>query len=486
MAVAKTKPGTKKLSEVAKYLCRPAGIVSTGWPAVEKTCRDKLSIEFDEWQRGIGRLALAKRTDGMLAAMVGGVGMSLPRQVGKTFLLTGMIFGLCINTPGLLVIWTAHHSKTSGETFLAMQAFAQRAKVKPYIQQVFTGSGDEEIRFANGSRILFGARERGFGRGIPGVDILVMDEAQILSDKALENMLATLNTSQFGLQLYVGTPPKPEDNSEAFQRMRNEALAAIKSSDGVSEDTAWVECGADKGADPNDVKQIAKANPSFPHRTPLESVRRLQKKLTADGHRREGLGIWDEVSLRVIEPVAWEALKAPDWPAPERVVLVLAVSQDREWACIGAAGESGGRTPVLCYSMRGLSGVAAKVVELQAARDVAKVKLAGPQAKALLPDLVKADVDAELMTTGEMGGACTAFQEAVKNGPDVQGALVHFGQGELDLAVENAETRFSGESEVWNRKDRQVDDSPLVACSGAFYLWGLMYQPNYDVLESVL
>lgn len=136
--------------------------------------------------------------------------------------------------------------------------------------------------------------------------------------------------------------------------------------------------------------------------------------------------------------------------------------------------------------MRGLSGVAAKVVELQAARDVAKVKLAGPQAKALLPDLVKADVDAELMTTGEMGGACTAFQEAVKNGPDVQGALVHFGQGELDLAVENAETRFSGESEVWNRKDRQVDDSPLVACSGAFYLWGLMYQPNYDVLESVL
>ena len=31
--------------------------------------------------------------------------------------------------------------------------------------------------------------------------------------------------------------------------------------------------------------------------------------------------------------------------------------------------------------------VAAKVVELQAARDVAKVKLAGPQAKALLPDL---------------------------------------------------------------------------------------------------
>ena len=36
---------------------------------------------------------------------------------------------------------------------------------------LYTGSGDEEVRFTNGSRILFGARERGFGRGIAGVEI---------------------------------------------------------------------------------------------------------------------------------------------------------------------------------------------------------------------------------------------------------------------------------------------------------------------------
>lgn len=220
-----TRPGTTRLSEVARHVVKPSGITSTGWPAVRETCRVKLGITFDEWQDGAGKLILAKRDDGKLAAMIGGAGMSLPRQVGKTYLLAGMIFGLCINTPGLLVIWSAHHARTHGETFLSMQAFANRAKVKPHIQQVYTGSGDEEIRFVNGSRILFGARERGFGRGIPGVDVLVMDEAQILSDKALENMLATLNTSQFGLALYVGTPPKPDDNAEAFTRMRTEALS---------------------------------------------------------------------------------------------------------------------------------------------------------------------------------------------------------------------------------------------------------------------
>jgi hypothetical protein len=91
--------------------------------------------------------------------------------------------------------------------------FARAGEGQAARRQVFTGSGDEEIRFHNGSRILFGARERGFGRGIPGVDILIFDEAQILSDRALSNMLATMNTSRFGLQLYIGTPPKPEDMS---------------------------------------------------------------------------------------------------------------------------------------------------------------------------------------------------------------------------------------------------------------------------------
>lgn len=475
MALRATKTGTKKLSEVAKHLARPAGIVATEWPAVEETCKSKLGVEFDEWQKGCGRLILSKRTDGTLAATIGGSCMSLARQVGKTYLLAGMIFALCINRPGLLVIWTAHHLKTSGETFLAMQAFAQRKRVDPYVQQVFTGSGDEEIRFRNGSRILFGARERGFGRGIPGVDVLVMDEAQILSDKAMENMLATLNTSRFGLHLYVGTPPKPDDDSEAFNRMRTEALEAIKSARGLTEDLVWIECGADDKADPDDAKQYPKANPSHPHRTPIESILRLRKKLTVDGFKREGLGIWDPAALAIFNEERWlsDELCQPGTPAPDRMALVIAVSQDRAWASIGVAGAtSDGRALVMCFSMRGLGEVAQKVADLRDSRDVAVVKLAGPQAKALAPDLVRVGVEFEQMTSTQMGGACTAFQEAVKSAQ-----LVHLGQGELNLAVKNAQTRFSGESEQWDRRDPKVDDSPLISCSGAYYEWSLLEAP---------
>ncbi|OBB15058.1 hypothetical protein A5761_15055 [Mycolicibacterium setense] len=454
--------------------------MATEWPAVEKTCRTKLGVLFDEWQKGCGRLILSKRTDGKLAAMVGGACMSFPRQVGKTYLLAGLIFALCINRPGLLVIWTAQHLKTSGETFLAMQAFAQRLRVAPYISQVYTGSGDEEVRFHNGSRILFGARERGFGRGIPGVDVLVMDEAQILSDKALENMLATLNTSKFGLQLYIGTPPKPEDNSEAFNRMRTEALEAIKNSDSVTEDLVWIECGADEKANSSDEKQYAKANPSYPHRTPIESIQRLRKKLTNDGFMREGLGVWDPDAVAVFSSERWGELVDVDAPPPIRVVLTIAVAQDRSWACIAVAGEVGGKTLVMCHSMKGLGGVVGKIVELRASRNVAEVALVGAQAKALQPDMVQAGVEFEVLTGTDEGAACAAFQEAVKHG-----TLVHLGQAELDLAVKNARTRMSGESERWDRKDVKVDDSPLVAVSGAFYRWRVKFK-NYDVMESIL
>jgi hypothetical protein len=296
-----TKTGRRRLSELAKHLHAPTDIASTMWPSVLKTCTEKLGAEFDDWQDGAGRLMLAKREDGTLAAMIDGVGMSLPRQVGKTHLVGFVAFALCVNIPGLLVIWTAHHAATSGETFLSMQGMAKRAKVAPHIKQVFVGSGDEEIRFHNGSRILFGAREHGFGRGIPGVDVLIFDEAQILSDKAMSNMLATMNTSRFGLQLYIGTPPKPEDRSETFKRMRREALA------GTLTDGAWIEFGADADAADEDRAQWRKMNPSYPKRTPAQSLLRLKRKLTPADWRREGMGIWDDdqAGSRLIPEAMW-------------------------------------------------------------------------------------------------------------------------------------------------------------------------------------
>jgi len=190
--------------------------VSTGWPAVRDKCGD-LGITFDAWQDGTGRLILAKREDGLYATTVGGVVISIPRQVGKTFLLGSIVFALCLLFPNLTVIWTAHRLRTAAETFASMQGMARKQKIKPHISKIVLGSGDEEIQFHNGSRILFGARERGFGRGFSEVDVLVFDEAQILTENAIDDMLPATNQSPNPLILYTGTPPKPTDPGEVFK-----------------------------------------------------------------------------------------------------------------------------------------------------------------------------------------------------------------------------------------------------------------------------
>lgn len=179
----------------------------------------------------------------------------------------------------------------------------------------------------------------------------------------------------------------------------------------------------------------------------------------------------------VISTALWGNLKNRQAPQPGRVVLTVAVAQDRSWSCIGVAGDVTlevsdspvVKTLLMCNSLKGIGEVVIKVAELKKSRNVAEVALVGAQAKALKPEFVKAGIEFEELTGVEEGASCAAFQEAVK-----RASVVHVGQAELDKAIENAKTRMSGESERWDRKDVKVDDSPLVAVSGAFYRWGLL------------
>jgi hypothetical protein len=276
VSVPTTKPSTPRLSEVARHVVLPKGAVATGWPSVSAKCAE-LGIRFRWWQPLVGRVILSKRADGKYAATIGGTGLSIPRQVGKTFLVGAIVFALCLLIPNLTVIWTAHRLRTADETFGKMQAFAKRKRIAPHVLKIVLGSGDEEIRFRNNSRILFGARERGFGRGFDEVDVLIFDEAQILTDNALDDMVPATNQSRQptgALLLFMGTPPKPTDPGGVFRRMRSEALS------GEDEDTGWLELGADPDYRPTplpepltgkDWAQVAKAN--LPTRTTLHLSR---------------------------------------------------------------------------------------------------------------------------------------------------------------------------------------------------------------------
>ena len=478
MALSPMRSGTPSLSEVARKVVAPAGITSTGWPAVRHTCEAKLGIEFDPWQDAAGRLILAKRADGKLACMIGGVGMSVPRQVGKTYLIGALTFALCINRPGMLVIWSAHHARTHGETFLSMQAFAERSRVKPYIDRVFLGSGDEEIRFQNGSRVLFGARERGFGRGIPGVDMIISDEAQIMSDKALDSQLATMNTSRFGLAVFIGTPPRPDDPSESFTRMRTEAWS------GHLRDAVWIEFGADKDADPDDRRQWAKANPSYPGRTPPESILRLRRKLKPDSFLREGLGVWDDVAT--VE-TRWK-LTLEEWKLTEETVpkpggepnFFITVAKDLRSASIAVAALGQDRPHVeLADHRSGAGWLAARIKQLHEKHPSARFGAysAGP-VKAWAPAFAEFGVELELLTQPEASSACAHLKHMV----EVRG-FTHTPDPVVSDSVAGAERRdMEGGGWVWGWRNSTSDLAPIAAVTGA--LWLLESHPTYDVEQS--
>ncbi len=461
---------TPRLSEAARHLVYPSTIRASVFPRVERQLANA-GIGFDLWQKGFGTITLGLDESGLYAATVGGVCASIPRQVGKTFTVGNLLVGLCLEFPGFCGVWTSHHLATTKNTLQSMEGMVRKPRLWAHVQNVYTNNNDMRIAFKNGSVIKFGARERGFGRGLDGVDALVFDEAQKLGLRALEDMVPAANQARNphgALVFFIGTPPRPIDDGEAFTAKRRQAL------DGnADDDMVYVEFSADPDAAIDDESQWPIMNPSYPSRTPRVSMLRMRKNLTDDdAWRREAMGIWDPEALAVFDIETWTELRRTDVAAPSRVSLVIAVSQNRRWACIGAAGDVDGKTLVMCHSMKGLGGVAAKVLELREARDIASVKLAGAQAKALKPDLTEAGVEFDTLSQTEMGGACTSFQEAVKGGK-----VIHFGQAELDKAIDNAQTRFSGESEQWDRRDPKVDDSPLVACSGAYYEWSLQEAP---------
>lgn len=453
MSAPTTTPG--RLSDAARHVVLPSGIVSTGWPAVRDTCAG-FGVTFDPWQDGAGRVILAKRDDGSYACSIGGVVLSIPRQVGKTFLIGAIVFALCLLNPGLTVLWTAHRLRTANETFSKMQAFARRKKVAPHVARIILGSGDEEIKFQNGSRILFGARERGFGRGFDDVDVEVFDEAQILTENATDDMIPAMNTAANPLPIYVGTPPKPTDPSEVFTAKRNAALS------GEDEDTAYIECSADPDADPDDPVQWSKANPSFPGRTSRTSMLRMKKNLSADSYLREGLGIWGASSPDAIDAALWSAALVPDAEmVGPRFAIDKSLSGDR--VVIAAAGPTpDGRVLVeVIESQPGTAWVTPRLVELLEAHGRHPVWLEGSgPARSLLPDLVAAGIEVHEATAREYSSACGWLVDNL-----AESLVCHLGQAELTAAAGAVKKGYRGSTWVWVPKSEGDSIAEMVACT---------------------
>lgn len=461
------------LARLPRVRFAPRGRGDDGADAV--ALASSYGLTADDWQADVLADWLRRSRAGRWSAAT--CGLAVPRQNGKNAVIEiRELFGMVLL--GERILHTAHEVKTARKAFIRIASFFENERDYPelagMVREIRKTNGQEAVLLANGGGIEFIARSRGSGRGFT-VDVLVCDEAQDLTDEELAALLPTISAAPLANPqvILTGTPPDPAKRSqgEVFRRVRSDG-------EGKRDPRlAWSDFGVTDGPlpDVNDRALWYAANPALGGRLNVAEVERELGLMAPETFARERLGWWGDPEADEAGPIdlrEWAVLTAVD---PERVTsctIALDVSPDRRSAAIGLAGLSGDRVLVAVEAAGGSSWVVPKLRQILAEKRVVEVSLyPRSQAGALIPDLVAAGIKFTALTAGDMGQACSGFQVGVK-----ERSLAHVAQAELDRAVANARVRVSGESESWDRKERSVDISPLVAVSVAAHRFRLVAQ----------
>ena len=427
----------------------------------------------DEWQKLVVDDWLALTADGRYAALT--CGLTVPRQNGKNGIIEiRELYGMVML--GEKFLHTAHEVKTARKAFLRLTSFFENARKWPelagMVSEVRRTNGQEAIILNNGGSVEFVARSKGSGRGFT-VDVLVMDEAQELSDDSLEALMPTTSAAPLGNPQWIltGTPPGPRANGEVFERTRAEALG------GKSTRVCWHEWSMDPGGDLDDPRQWAKANPALGGRLQYDVIEGERGRFSDDGFARERGGLWDaDSSARVIDEESWTAAGDPSSMATDRLTLAIDVAPDRSVATVALAGlrPDGLWHVEVDDTKRGTDWIGSWVSARAAKNRLHAVvvdELSGlvEKRKNGRNYLVGTDVVVTLAASEgrDMAIACAKlFDSVVAPEPTVR----HTDQPQLNVALSVARKRSLGAGWAWNRKDADSDITPVVAVTLA--LWG--------------
>jgi len=432
-------------------------------------------LELLGWQENVFEATMGERTNGLWAAKH--IGLSCPRQNGKGSILEARALAGLLLFDEQMIIHSAHEVRTAQLGFRRLKSYFENYDdLRRKVAGIGNAVAREYIRLRNGQEVRFVTRSKSAIRGF-SADCLLLDEGQILNDEQWEAILYTVSARPLHQIWLVGTPPLSTEEGIVFHRFRQRGLEAKDHA------MCWLEWSADDDGDPDDMAQVAKANPALGQLISHETVITERAAASNEGFRRERLGIWAADGRPYkLDLSAWVALEDRSAPAPDPIVLSVDVSPYRSGATIAVAGAGpDGKTLVMVHTGQGVGWVAAKVADLCTRAQVLEVSLTAGEAKGLQGDLTQAGIEFVKLTGVDVAASCTALQAAVT------AALVcHPGQPELDVAVANARTRRMGDSETWDRADFQNDISPLVAAGAAFHRWKVCAEQPYNVLESVL
>lgn len=439
-------------------------------------------LVLDPWQRLVLRDWMGVR-DWVSLAVRGKYtcktcGLSVPRQNGKNAIIEAReLFGMVVL--GESFLHAAHEVKTTRKAFKRLKHFfgeqvndpdAKFPELNALVTEVRSTNGQEAIYLANGSSVEFIARSSGSGRGFT-VDVLILDEAQHLTEEELEAIRPAISAAPLGNAqvIYTGTPPGPKVSGEVFKRIRSSALVRKAAK------RCWHEWSCDPATvDPDDKRCLHESNPSLGMQRPgalqMDVIRGEREDLDLAGFLRERLGMWDEGHAKdaVISGTAWADNLAAEVEISERPAIALDVSPMLTFSGIVAAGPvADGRIGVEVTSngstLLDYREGTAWAVELLTAHRAEVWMAPGSAADAVRPQLESGGCVVHVMERADYARACVNFAARV-----AEKRLAHRGQSDLDKSVTSGAKRTVDEGLwTWGRVKSTADITLLVAATVA-------------------
>lgn len=138
------------------------------------------------------------------------------RQTGKTALAMNQVIMWAINDPGSLIYWVSPTDAQMQSVYKAIIDAIYEAKI---IKSKRGAKGDTEIRFKNGSTILFrAAGSEDSLRGTSGVSYLVLDEAAFIKKDTVEVVILPMLSTRIKKVFYISTPKGKNWLYDTFNR----------------------------------------------------------------------------------------------------------------------------------------------------------------------------------------------------------------------------------------------------------------------------
>jgi len=440
-------------------------------------------VDLDDWQALVLEAAMGERPDATWSARR--VGLSVPRQNGKSQLLVARALAGALLFGERKIVISAHQQDTARESFSKLMEIIDadaNASLRARVKSVMNALNRESVKFTNGATIQFKARSGAGSRGFSS-DCLMLDEAQILSQRAWVSINSTMSAMPNPQVWLLGTPPTPEDDGEVFGSVRASAMS------GKSNAVAWLEWSADPDApdyDPASEFTRWSANPAWNVRINHEVVQGEYETYPPDRFALDRLGIWarEGAGKRLISADEWRAT-AVDTP-PASGIRSYGVAFSFDGARVALAGALKHDDGVHVELIDAQSGSTDKGVQDLARwfttdpkkperwREAAQVTISGrSHASALYQALRDAGVPAKVLrlaTTPDYLASCSMFHEAVQAGTVTH--LSSEGQKALDDSVAVCDRKARGNDGAWGwtTTTPDGDETPVEAVGLAY--WG--------------